>query len=73
MAIEIADNGPGVAPAVRSTIFDPGVTTKKGGWGVGLSLSRRIVEDVHNGRLSLAPTTEGATFIVELPIAEVAA
>lgn len=70
VAIEIADNGPGVAAAVRSTIFEPGVTTKKGGWGVGLSLARRIVEDVHDGRLALAPSEIGATFIVELPIAD---
>ncbi|HUE95271.1 MAG TPA: ATP-binding protein [Longimicrobiaceae bacterium] len=69
VAIEIADNGPGVAPAVRSSLFEPGVTTKKGGWGVGLSLSRRIVEDVHAGRLALAPSEVGATFVVELPIA----
>ncbi|MGH7463805.1 MAG: ATP-binding protein, partial [Longimicrobiales bacterium] len=40
----ITDNGPGIAPAVRDRIFDPGVTTKAGGWGVGLSLSLRIVE-----------------------------
>lgn len=70
VAIEIADNGPGVAAAVRSTLFDPGVTTKKGGWGVGLSLSRRIVEDVHDGRLALSPSAVGATFVVELPIAD---
>jgi signal transduction histidine kinase len=70
VAIQIADNGPGVAPAVRSTLFEPGVTTKKGGWGVGLSLSRRIVEDVHGGRLSLISSEEGATFVVELPIDE---
>jgi len=70
VAIEIADNGPGVAPAVRTTLFEPGVTTKKGGWGVGLSLSRRIVEDVHGGRLSLLPAEKGATFVVELPVAE---
>ncbi|MDR0787987.1 MAG: HAMP domain-containing histidine kinase [Gemmatimonadota bacterium] len=68
VGIRIEDNGPGVAPGVRSTLFDPGVTTKKGGWGVGLSLSRRIVEDVHRGRLALLPVTEGATFLVELPV-----
>jgi signal transduction histidine kinase len=73
VAIEIADNGPGVSPSVRATIFEPGVTTKKGGWGVGLSLSRRIVEDVHKGRLSLVPSDVGATFLVELPVAEEAA
>ncbi|MQA88927.1 MAG: hypothetical protein GEU90_01650 [Gemmatimonas sp.] len=70
VAIEIADNGPGVAPSVRATLFEPGVTTKKGGWGVGLSLSRRIVEDVHKGRLSLVSGERGATFLVDLPVAE---
>lgn len=70
VAIRISDNGPGVSPQVRSTLFEPGVTTKKGGWGVGLSLSRRIIQDVHGGRLSLDPSASGATFLVELPIAE---
>ncbi len=70
VAIQIEDDGPGVAQAVRATLFEPGVTTKKGGWGVGLSLARRIVEDVHHGRLFLAPSEVGATFVVELPIAD---
>ncbi|MEX2584417.1 MAG: HAMP domain-containing sensor histidine kinase [Gemmatimonadota bacterium] len=70
VTIQIADNGPGVAASVRSEIFEPGVTTKKGGWGVGLSLSRRIVEDVHGGRLSLLPTEVGALFVIELPTAD---
>jgi signal transduction histidine kinase len=73
VAIHVVDDGPGVAAAVRASLFEPGVTTKKGGWGVGLSLARRIVEDVHHGRLSLAPSPEGATFVVELPIADGAA
>ena len=67
--IRVVDDGPGVSQAVRATLFDPGVSTKKGGWGVGLSLARRIVEDVHHGRLYLAPTEKGATFIMELPAA----
>jgi signal transduction histidine kinase len=70
VAIEVADNGPGVAPTVRGTIFDPGVTTKKGGWGVGLSLARRIIEDVHDGRLILAPAERGALFVATLPVAD---
>jgi signal transduction histidine kinase len=70
IAIMIQDNGPGVAPAVRTQLFDPGVTTKKGGWGVGLSLARRIVEDVHHGRLVLAPSEKGALFVVTLPVAD---
>jgi signal transduction histidine kinase len=68
--IRVVDDGPGVVPEVRQTIFDPGVTTKKGGWGVGLSLSRRIVEDVHGGRLYLAQVEKGATFVMVLPAAE---
>jgi signal transduction histidine kinase len=71
--IRVIDNGPGVAQDVRNTIFEPGVSTKKGGWGVGLSLARRIVEDVHGGRLFLAPTERGATFVMVLPAAERAA
>jgi signal transduction histidine kinase len=69
VAIRVSDDGPGVAPAVRARIFDPGVTTKKGGWGVGLSLARRIVEDVHGGKLMLAPSEKGATFVMLLPVA----
>ncbi len=70
--IRVVDDGPGVSPTVRSTLFAPGVSTKKGGWGVGLSLARRIVEDVHHGRLYLAPTERGATFVMQLPAATVA-
>ena len=67
--IRVIDDGPGVAQAVRSTLFDPGVSTKKGGWGVGLSLARRIVEDVHGGRLRLEPSERGARFVMILPAA----
>jgi signal transduction histidine kinase len=70
VAIHIADDGPGVAPAVRANLFEPGVTTKKGGWGVGLSLTRRIVEDVHHGKLLLIPTDTGALFVATLPALE---
>jgi signal transduction histidine kinase len=48
------------------------VTTKKGGWGVGLSLTRRIVEDVHHGRLVLVPTERGALFVATLPAIDAA-
>jgi signal transduction histidine kinase len=67
--IRVVDDGPGVAPAVRATLFEPGVSTKKGGWGVGLSLARRIVEDVHGGRLRLEPADRGARFVMSLPAA----
>ncbi|HET6228787.1 MAG TPA: HAMP domain-containing sensor histidine kinase [Longimicrobiaceae bacterium] len=70
VVLRVADDGPGVSAAVRPRIFEPGVSTKKGGWGVGLSLARRIVEDVHGGRLLLATTERGATFEMILPRAE---
>jgi signal transduction histidine kinase len=68
--LRIRDSGPGVPPEVRDRIFDPGVTTKSGGWGVGLALSRRIVEGVHGGRIVLLDGRPGgATFQVRLPAA----
>ncbi|HWK90173.1 MAG TPA: HAMP domain-containing sensor histidine kinase [Longimicrobium sp.] len=67
--LRVVDDGPGVSAAVRSTLFDPGVTTKKGGWGVGLSLARRIVQDVHGGALRLEPSERGARFVMILPAA----
>ncbi len=66
--VRIADSGPGIDPAVRDDIFEPGVTTKSTGWGVGLTLARRIVQGVHRGKIELAPEWKpGATFNVRLP------
>jgi hypothetical protein len=69
-ALRVTDDGPGIPPEVRSTLFEPGVTTKTGGWGIGLALAKRIVEDVHGGRLSLGPAARGAEFVITLPLAE---
>lgn len=67
----IADNGPGIAPEVRGRIFEPGVTTKAGGWGVGLSLTRRIVKDLHGGRIDVRPRGGGGTqFVITLDAAD---
>jgi len=65
--ITVTDDGPGIPPDLRGRIFEPGVTTKAGGWGIGLALARRIVEEVHDGRLSLGAVSEGAEFVIELP------
>lgn len=68
--IAVSDTGPGVAPELRGEIFEPGVTSKPQGWGVGLALARRIVDGVHNGRLELgAEEGRGATFHFYLPTA----
>lgn len=65
----VADNGPGVPAEIRASLFEPGVTTKTGGWGIGLALAKRIIEDVHGGRLELRATgAVGATFVAELPL-----
>src|SRR5262245_43820180 len=68
--VRIVDNGPGIAPAIRSRIFDPYFTTKPagGGTGVGLAVSLGIVES-HNGSLTVdCPPEGGAVFQVLLPI-----
>jgi signal transduction histidine kinase len=65
--IRVADDGPGVPAAIRNRIFDAGFSTKERGWGIGLALTRRIVEEHHGGRLALVPSAKGATFDVILP------
>ncbi|GBD33436.1 MAG: two-component sensor histidine kinase [Gemmatimonadales bacterium] len=67
-SLAVSDDGPGVPAEVLGTLFEPGVTTKTGGWGIGLALVRRIVEDVHGGRLELRNSARGATFVAHLPI-----
>jgi signal transduction histidine kinase len=70
VSLRIRDTGPGVDPEIRDKLFEPGITTKSGGWGVGLALSRRIVEGVHKGRIELLDGTGGTTFQIRLPIAD---
>ena len=65
VAIRITDDGPGIDPSVATTLFDPGVTTKATGTGIGLALARRLVLEV-GGDLRVASTTP-ATFEIRLP------
>jgi two-component system sensor kinase FixL len=58
--ISVGDTGPGVAPEVADRLFQPFVTTKTQGMGVGLSICRSIIE-AHNGRLWVEPNPEGGT------------
>jgi signal transduction histidine kinase len=71
--VRIIDDGPGVPRDIRRTLFEPGITTKRGGWGIGLALSRRVIEDAHRGALVLEPTERGASFLIRIPLAEPAA
>ncbi|MDP3897657.1 MAG: ATP-binding protein, partial [Mesorhizobium sp.] len=67
VAIEVADTGPGISDEIAAQLFQPFVTTKPGGMGVGLSISKRIVE-AHGGTLAVASNARGgATFRFTLP------
>jgi len=68
--IDISDTGKGMPRSRMSQIFEPGFTTKKRGWGLGLSLSKRIVESYHLGKIFVKNTAinEGTTFRILLPI-----
>jgi len=65
----VADSGPGIAPELADRLFQPFVTTKKTGMGLGLSICREIVE-AHHGRLTTTPgSPRGTVFRMTLPIA----
>jgi signal transduction histidine kinase len=66
--IRIIDDGPGVQPDLRKKIFEPGFSGKPGGWGVGLTLTKRIIVDTHGGSIELGRRKAGAEFIVKLPV-----
>jgi len=69
IAVQIADNGPGLAADVRDRVFKPYVTTKSGGTGLGLAIVQRIVVE-HGGDVSVSESPlGGASFVVSLPIA----
>jgi K+-sensing histidine kinase KdpD len=66
--IDVSDTGKGIEAKHRQEVFRPGYSTKQRGWGLGLSLSRRIVEDYHRGKLSLRESSSrrGTTFRIKL-------
>ncbi|PIO48703.1 MAG: two-component sensor histidine kinase [[Chlorobium] sp. 445] len=67
--IDLSDTGKGIEPQHRAEVFRPGFSTKPRGWGLGLTLARRIVEDYHGGKLLLKESTvgKGTTFRIKLP------
>lgn len=62
----VADDGPGVPPELRDTLFEPFTTARTGGTGLGLALAREIVQ-AHGGRIALTDTAQGAHFEIDLP------
>jgi signal transduction histidine kinase len=68
--VSVRDDGPGVAPDMQRQLFEPGASSKTGGWGIGLALARRIVEQQHDGRVTYRPGPQGkgAVFVLEFPL-----
>lgn len=67
--VTIKDNGRGMAPAEQRRVFEPGYTTKPRGWGLGLALSRRVVQEYHGGRLFIRHSApgQGTTMVMSFP------
>ncbi len=66
--VSVCDNGPGLSPEIGDRLFDPFITTKPGGLGMGLSISRSIIE-AHGGHLTaLRNRDRGMTFRFTLPV-----
>jgi K+-sensing histidine kinase KdpD len=68
--IEVSDTGKGISRKNLQTVFNPGFTTKKRGWGLGLTLAKRIIETYHRGKIYVKTSTPGVgtTFRIELPL-----
>ena len=66
--VVVKDDGPGVAAVARARLFEPGLSTKPGGWGIGLAIARRIVEQQHDGRILYHPLPAGSEFVLEFPV-----
>ena len=67
--VDISDTGKGIPSSKFKTIFKPGFTTKKRGWGLGLSLAKRIIEQYHSGKIFVKSSVEneGTVFTIRLP------
>ncbi|MEO1714952.1 MAG: ATP-binding protein, partial [Bacteroidota bacterium] len=67
--VDIIDTGKGIPANNLKTVFQPGFTTKKRGWGLGLSLTKRIVENYHSGKIFVkeSAVNQGTIFRIQLP------
>lgn len=67
--ISVADSGPGVAPEIQPRLFEPLISNKPGGTGLGLPLAKRFIER-HGGKILYAPGDSGARFLIKLPVVQ---
>ena len=66
--LKISDTGSGIEKELQNKVFDAGVSTKTRGWGIGLSLTKRIIEKYHKGRIKLLNSSKNGTeFLIEIP------
>lgn len=68
VSIQIEDTGKGIPKKDQKRIFNPGFTTKKRGWGLGLSLSKRIIQDYHNGKIHVLKSIKNEGSIIEITL-----
>ena len=70
--VTVSDTGKGIPKRLHKKIFEPGYTTKKRGWGLGLSLTKRIINDYHKGRIYVKKSEigKGTTFLIQMKLAE---
>jgi signal transduction histidine kinase len=75
VCIDIRDTGKGMSRSVQKTVFKPGFSTKTTGWGLGLTLARRIIEQYHKGRIFILDSApgKGTTFRIVLNAREIPA
>ena len=70
ICVDLSDTGKGIPQGKFKTVFQPGFSTKKRGWGLGLSLAKRIIEEYHKGKIFVkySKPNEGTTFTIKLPV-----
>ena len=74
IVIHYSDNGSGIERQNRRKIFEPGMTTKKHGWGLGLTLAQRIIKEYHHGQIRLIESSSsGTVFELVLPVERIKA
>lgn len=66
--IQVIDTGKGIPKSQYQKVFQPGYTSKKRGWGLGLSLARRIIEDYHNGRIKVLSSEQGKGTVMQISL-----